>query len=91
MNDDIEPVVRLELSIFEALAVYMLLVQNEAQVLLTIQTRALHEQGHGGLKQPALTTQRALAKVKEGVDVALIECKRRYPRQTVTADDPVEE
>lgn len=81
MDKDLEPVVTLELSLFEAWAVYTFLLQNEAQIELTIRQLALGGRGTeaGSYKQPLATTQRTLAKVKAGIDVTFHEVKRRWP------------
>jgi hypothetical protein len=83
MNDDAEPVIRLELSLFEAWAVYTHLVRNESETVQCVWQLGLtgHAEEAAALKQPLLTTQRTLTKVKAGLDAALLECKRRWPRQ----------
>jgi hypothetical protein len=85
MDADLEPVVTLELSLFEAWAVHMFLVQNEAEVRQAILQEAAASRDVQRFKQPLLTTQRALAKVKAGIDLTFLECKRRWPR--VPTDD----
>jgi hypothetical protein len=86
MDADLEPVVKLELSLFEAWAVYTFLLQNETEVALTVRNQALAGQEVAGYRQPLRTTQRALAKVKAALDETFLETKRRWPR-TPEPDD----
>ena len=86
MDKDIEPVVTLELSLFEAQAVYSFLLMNQAEVRACLRHRQMQGWDDGGLKQPLLTTERALAKVKAALDVVFLETKRRWPR-VPEADD----
>lgn len=88
MDADLEPVVTLELSLFEAWAVYTFLLQNEAEVSLTIREMTLSGRADKAMsyKQPLATTQRALGKVKLAIDQTFLEVKRRWPR-TPEPDD----
>lgn len=86
MNSDTEPVCRVDLSLFEAQALYNDIVFMAGRVskdLEKIVSLGTLDEARA-LLSGEKTRSRSIAKLKSSIDDALIECKRRFARPAKT-------
>jgi hypothetical protein len=86
MDPQTEPVVRLDLSLFEALAAYDAMISKNGEVQLKVrQSVALQKFDEAyALEHAERTRSRSIAKLKTAIDDTLVECKRRFAKSDKT-------